>query len=216
MIPYASSASPSPSLCCSVRKKRWMMKVANDGHKNCCWLDLGDHRAHPRAEKNLPDLKSRQIDHCHKYLHWIMYAKLLMGFWSLFAINDWGISMSDKIHFAKKKKSKFFIWFIDFFRSYFQSYFFAILKKDLWGGESSFEHWIWFWTLFNFGVIVQVNSPPTRWCQKSQKKKPKLSSQKQIWYSRPINYAFPKRSSQKIMEWILKDLDASSDPLKYS
>ena len=42
----------SPSLCCSVRKKRWMMKVANDGHKNCCWLDLGeDHRAHPRAEK---------------------------------------------------------------------------------------------------------------------------------------------------------------------
>ena len=41
---------------------------------------------------------------------------------------------------------------------------------------------------------------------KEPKKKPKLSSQKQIWYSRPINYAFPKRSSQKIMEWILKDL----------
>ena len=101
--------------------------------------------------------------------------------------------------------------FFDFYPSIefsklFSVLFFAILKKDLWGGESSFEHWIWFWTLFNFGVIVQVNSPPTRWCQKSQKKKPKLSSQKQIWYSRPINYAFPKRSSQKIMEWILKDL----------
>lgn len=81
-------------------------------------------------KKNLPDLKSRQIDHCHKYLHWIMYAKLLMGFWSLFAINDWGISMSDKIHFAKKrekKKSQFFN-FSDLFL--FDLLFFRFLSID--------------------------------------------------------------------------------------
>ena len=52
--------------------KRWTQKLLLIGT-----LGTG---AHPRAEKNLPDLKSRQIDHCHKYLHWIMYAKLLMGF----------------------------------------------------------------------------------------------------------------------------------------
>ena len=135
--------------------KRWTQKLLLIGPQvlGLC------HSSTCRKKRNI--LKSRQIDHCPKHLHLVVCAKLLMGFWSLFAINR-------KIFYVWKNciifldtflRSDFFPLEV-FFRSYF---FFCYSKKDLWGGESSFES-IEF-DLDSIQFWCHCSSPPTR-CQK--------------------------------------------------
>ena len=144
------------SLCCSVRKKRWMMKVANDGHKNCCWLDpksLGS-ATHPRAEKKYI-LKSRQIDHCPKHLH-LVVCKAFNGILI--------IVCNQSEDFLCLKKCIFFsiLLKIRFFpsRSFFSVLFFCAIPKKIYEEESlPLKALNLIWTLFNFGVIV-AHLPP--------------------------------------------------------